>query len=304
MKILKSLFLLTAFSVANGAFAEAATIYLKDGSKIYGTVVGATARDVQVHTTDGNLRIDTSRIHRIDYSESESIQAPADTNLPPEPSARRRTESPDNDLEGDSFSIVLGLASPMTKVDLSAAGGETDDNGDPGFLLGAQYLHALDRRWSAGFGVEYFNRSDNDSSALLSFADTAVGGNSVLLLSLFKYSLRDSGAARPYLMAGLGANRTSTEIDAKPLFGFAWSDTNSDETRQLVNDSRWGLASTLRLGVDFITMDPAFFSFEVGWTQLSNSRYPATAAGRDLGLTSVTGDIGAFTVMGRWGWRY
>ena len=37
--------------------AQAAIVYLTDGSRVEGTIVGATARDVQVHTAEGTLTI-------------------------------------------------------------------------------------------------------------------------------------------------------------------------------------------------------------------------------------------------------
>jgi hypothetical protein len=93
-------------------------------------------------------------------------------------------------------------------------------------------------------------------------------------------------------------------IEATPNVGFGWTDTDSAETRTLVDDSRWGFASTVRMGVDFALADPSVFSLELGWTRLANPSYQATRAGQDLGLNSVTGNQDALAFAARWGWRF
>jgi hypothetical protein len=135
-------------------------------------------------------------------------------------------------------------------------------------------------------------------------ASTDVYGHTMLLLATLRYSLINKGRARPFFLAGVGTNRTSTIIDATPEGGFAWSDTNTAETRTLVDETRWGLATTARFGIDFLLADPALFSIELGWTGLHNSDYSATTAGRDLGLEKVKGDIDMLTVAARWGWKF
>jgi len=203
-----------------------------------------------------------------------------------------------------TFSIDLGFATPLSRVSLSSAGGGTGDNGNSGILFGGQYIYYMRPRLGAGFDFEYFNRSRTDSLGLLPNADTNVSGDTLLLLALLRYTLVNRGWVRPYILAGIGADRTSTEIDATPLLGFSWSDTGTGETRTLVDDSNWGFASTARFGIDFNATAPTFFSLELGWTELSNGRYDATPAGRDLGLGSVAGNLSVLTFGGRWGWRF
>jgi hypothetical protein len=124
------------------------------------------------------------------------------------------------------------------------------------------------------------------------------------MMPVLKYSMIDHGWVRPYLLAGVGFNRTSTFIEAQPQPGFQWNDTESDETRTLVNESHWGIAETARVGIDFIQFSPSFFSFEIGWTGISNGSYGATQSGKDLGLNSVTGNLSYLNIAGRWGWRF
>lgn len=315
----KTLALLLLLGIA--APARAATVYLKDGSRLQGTVVSATARDIQLHTPDGLLRISADRISRIDYAESEApppqappqAPAPAPTPVPvPAPFPPRRPgrlrwryeETPSLEDRRQAFSLNLGLAAPLSGVDFSSIGGGSGSNGGPGPLLGAQYVYYLNQRLGLGADFGFFGRGGTDSPSLVLSADTSVSGGSLLLLGVLRYALLPRGPARPYVLAGLGAHRSSTQIDATPIPGFAWSDTGTAETRRLVDGSSWGLASTLRLGMDFHYLDPAFFSFELGWLGLQGADAPATAAGRALGLSGVSGPLHVFIVGGRWGWRF
>ena len=96
---MKRFFLLMVFlGFALASAAQAAVIYLKDGSQVRGTVVSATARDIQLHTPDGVQTISTDRILRVDYSESGSSVAPEQVAtpepVPSEPEPPRVWRSP------------------------------------------------------------------------------------------------------------------------------------------------------------------------------------------------------------------
>ncbi len=287
----------------------AAVIYLKDGSRVTGTIVSATARDIEFHTPNGMLTISNERIDHVDYADL-NASGPAPASFP----ASAEPESPPasklnlyEPLKGYSqyFSFGLGGAIPFGRVDFSGTGGGTDDNGDSSILASGQYLYQVSSRWSAGLSLDYMHRSRTASQSLVPASTTDVFGDSWVFMPLAKFSIIDKGVLRPYLAAGVGLNRTSTIIEAAPNPGFQWSDTKTFETRTLVDEGHWGLASTLRAGLDFYSpWDPQVLSLEMGWTQLSNSSYDATAAGRDLGLESVTGDLGILTVAFRFGWRF
>lgn len=273
------------------AAAEAAIVFLKDGGRLQGTVVGATAREVELYTPDGTLRISADRIVSIDY---QGLVPPASKPPPPEPSRQRQQE----------FAIDFGVTGPLSDVDFKPIGGGSAGNGDAGSVLGVQYLYYASRRLALGGGLQWLRRAATDSFGLLANTDANVFGDSLVFLGLMKYELLDWGAARPFMMWGAGAHRTSTLIDDTPNPGFAWSDTNTDETRRLIDDRVWGFAAQARLGVDFHAFDPGVFSFDVGWTTLAGSAYRATAAGRALGLDGVSGPIQILTVAGRWAWRF
>ena len=282
-----------------GVGADAATVHLKDGSRVDGTVVNATARDVKVQTDTGLRTIASDDIRRIDYAEAEESVAVRS------PERRRRdSQVGDDGDERQMMSIGFGFATPLSRINATSAGGGSGDNGDTGFLLGTQYSYFLTPRLGAGFDLSFFNRSRTGSQSLLPNANSDVYGNTLLMMATLRYSLTDRGWARPFILGGVGTNRTSTILETTPNSGFAWSDTGTGETRTLVDDSKWGLATTARFGVDFMVAEPTIFTVELGWTGLSNSDYAATAAGRDLGLEAVKGKQDILTVAARWGWRF
>lgn len=297
---MKRLPLLLILTLILGSSAQAATIYLKDGTQLRGTIVSATAADVQIHTANGSSTVTTDRIQRIDYAEPEPQPQPVmqPAVQPVRYETLRRPEG------RQLFSLGLGAAVPLSRVDFRSAGGGTDDNGNTGFLIGTQYLYGLTSRWSVGGNLEYFNRSMTSSQSLLPESDTNISGDTLVIMPTLKFSLIDHGYARPYVLGGVGTNRTSTVAEATPNFGFSWSDTNTAETRTLVDDAHWGFASTLRFGVDFELMDPSVFSLEFGWTRLSNGTYAPTPSGQDLGLNALTGNQNVMTIAARWGWRF
>jgi opacity protein-like surface antigen len=290
------LLLLTLLAVTK---ADAAVVYLRDGSTLKGTIVSATARDIQLHTQDGELTITSDRISRIDYADGEPLRK----DEPPRSSrlvlpAEDRAVGPTNQY----FSMALGAAVPMSRVDFGRVGGGTDDNGTTGVLLGVQYLYGVTSKLGVGSNIEFFNRGERSSQNLAPARDTTVSGNTILLLASMKYSFTDRGFARPYVLGGVGTNRTSTLIEASPSPGYGWLDTETTETRAFVDSSRWGFASTVRFGVDFSYAEPSVFSLEMGWTRLSNGAYPATRVASEL--ESVTGNLSALAFAARWGWRF
>lgn len=302
--IMKRYWLIAALAVSAGP-VEAATVYLRNGTQIQGTIVSATAGDVQVHTNSGTQSLSTDQIERIDYAGV----APASADSTSQPSVvlrnRRYNELYREQAYGKQlFSLGFGAGIPLSRIDFRETGGGSDINGNSGLLIGTQYFYSLTPHLAAGMNMEYINRAPRDSQSLLPESDTAVSGDSLLLIPTLKFSLVDRGDVRPYLLAGIGANRTSTVVESSPNPGFEWSDTHTAETRTLVDDAKWGVASTLRVGVDFDVMNPSVFSFECGWTRLSNATFGATPAGQALGLSSITGNQNVMTIAARWGWKF
>lgn len=277
--------------------AGAATVHLKDGRRLTGTVVSATARDLELFTGGGTTRIPVSDILRVDYEETVPQPATAPAPIP----ARQLLYKEDRKQQ---LGIDLGLSIPTGDVDFAAVGGGTASNGDVSASVGGHYLYFPTPRLGWGFGIAYLARGPTNSPGLLPAADSEVSGGSVALLGLLKYVLAFGDTVQPYALAGLGTARSWTIIDSQPRPGFVWSDTGTDEARRLVDGRAWTPAGTARLGLEFWPASPGVFSLEAGWTAIGAAHHGATAAGRAIGLSGVSGAIHVITVGGRWGWRF
>ena len=310
-KVKKSILalLLAALALA-GLDAEAAVVYLKDGSRLTGTVVGATARDIQLYTPDGTLRISTDRIASIDYQGAAPPSGAAAPAAPAEPAyqpqqARSRFARGERQTPGPNYiGLDLGIAAPLSDVDFHPIGGGSASNGDVGASLGLQYLRYLSPQWAVGADFQWLDRTQTDSFGLLANSHAQVSGDSVVFMGLVKYDMIDHGDARPYVAAGAGFHSTNETIDAQPLAGFVWSDTLTDEPRRLVDQTRTGPAGTVRLGVDLYVVEPSIISFEAGWTALGGDTYHATGQGKAIGLDGVSGPVHVLTINFKWGWRF
>lgn len=287
------------FILLAAAPAGAAVVRLKDGARIEGTVVSATDREIVIRTAAGPRRVDAALVRSVEY---ETETAPAAAPRPPAAPGKEPWRSEDRNI----VSFAFGLAAPLDDVDFASIGGGRANDGDLGPLLGVRYLRSFSSRFAAGLDLDYLHRSATDSPNLLPLANASVFGDNLLMLAVGRWHLLDSGSARPYLLGGAGASRSWTRIEAAPIPGFAWTDTNTDETRRLVDDEAWAFAAAARLGVDFNWefADPAVFSVEAGWTALESRTYGATRAGRDLGLSSVSSRLDLFTLAARWSLRW
>ncbi len=322
---LKNLLLSICLFLVGESLAWGAVVILKDGTQVRGTVVSATARDVQIQTEEGTRTLPADSIRTIDYAGDgqaapatppapASTAAPAPSEPAPYPyhyghygRRRYRREEPPASLENlnDSFSFDFGFASPLSRVSPDATGGSAVQNGGTGARFGVQFLHALGPRLEAGVDVGFLDRGGMDEDGLVPSAHAEISGDTFMPLAVLKYSFAPRGRfARPYVLAGLGADHTSTTIDARPDFGFVWADSGTDETRRLVNGSNWGWASKLALGMEFRGWDPFMGAFELGWVQTTNPSLQATPDGRALGLNRVTGKLSELLFTVRWGWRY
>jgi hypothetical protein len=282
--------------------AHGAIVYLKEGGRLEGALVSATDAEVVLDTSQGRVRIDMNRVQNIDNTQGGS---PPPVPGPIQGGDRAPADETNFDPRRQMLSFDVGLAAPVNGVVLSGtAGGGSANNGDVGPAFGLQYLYLASRRVGWGLDFHYYQRGEAASPSLLPSADAHVFGDTLLLLGVVKYSLADRGFVRPFVLLGAGAHRTTTTIDAHPSAGFAWSDTQTGETRRLVDGSAVGLAASVRLGLDFGFADPRLFSLEAGWTGLTSAHYGATPQGQALGITGVTGPLNYITFTGRWGFSF
>jgi hypothetical protein len=297
---MKTALLAAAAAALLSASADAAVVRLKDGTVHVGTVVGATAQDIRLLEGGRVLTIETDRISYVDYAAGSAAPAAPSAAAPVSPASAAWGGG----VGRHQLSLEVGLTVPTTSVGLEQAGGGRDPVGGTGPAFGAEYLYDVKPRLALGLDLQWLGRGSNSSFKLLSNAESAVGGGSFVFLGAAKLDLRGSGNARPFLLLAAGGHRTTLRVDSQPVLGFVWADTQTFETRRLIDGSSWGPAASARLGLELRNWDPSFFRVEAGFTALSGATYGATPAGRAIGLSGVSAPVQLVTITGRWGWRF
>lgn len=201
----------------------------------------------------------------------------------------------------DLLSLSAGLVRPTSRV--GGVGGGRATNGDTSVLLGAQWLRELSGPLSAGLELDYMDRVGTVSPRLFPAAVSRVKGDSWLLLGVARASLPRLGRARPFLLAGAGGAYNTLSVDVRAS---NWADTNTQETRRLVDDAKWVPAACARAGVELEapgTDGRAVVVLEGGWTGLGGARYAATPQGEALGWRDVTAPLHVIAFSARFGWR-
>ena len=133
MRTITSIAAAITLSFAAARAAQGASVYLKDGTAIIGTVVAATARDVTVHRADGTTKtVSADQIARIDYSEPEPVSAAAAPAVPAKLAYREPVPT-------QEISLDLGVIVPMDHLDFSSLDGGSVSNGGPGPQVGLTF---------------------------------------------------------------------------------------------------------------------------------------------------------------------
>lgn len=300
-------FLLACVLALSAASAQAAVVHLKEGGYLEGVIITSTQAEVVIETAQGRVRVEMSRVRSIDQTAVPAPQPFAAPAASGEERPRRFFRRGDEAYAAgrQMLSVDLGLAAPMSGVRFSwTSGGGTVSNGGPGPALGLQYLYYGSPNVGWGLDFHSCSRGASESSGLFPSGESRVFGDTMLLLGVVKANLTDRGPVRPFVLLGAGGHLSSTVIDVRPLPGFAWSDTQTDEARRLVNGTAGGLAATARLGLDFGFADPSVFSLEAGWTGLASASYRSTPQGEAQGISGVSGPVHYFTLTGRWGFSF
>lgn len=199
------------------------------------------------------------------------------------------------------LSLSAGLVRPGSRVGGPGAGSAT--NGDTGLQLGAQWLRELRGPLSAGLELDYMDRMGTVSPRLFPAAVSSVKGESWLLLGVARAALPRLGRARPFVLAGAGGAYNTLAVDVRAS---NWADTNTQETRRLVDDAKWVPAASARVGVELDAPGSggnAVIILEGGWTGLGGARYAATPQGEALGWRDVTAPLHVVAFSARLGWR-
>jgi hypothetical protein len=289
--------LISFFLALAATAARADTVILKEGGRLDGKVISATDREVVLDGAAGRVRIDASRVQSIDYSTGGALTpAPAPAPYEYRVTRRRRRMEPLYEPPQQALSIDFGLAAPLNSV--NGPNGGSANNGDVGPLIGLQYLYYASPNIAWGLEVNYLNRSNTDSQGLAPNSYAHVYGDSLLLLADLKLSLTDRGPVRPFLLLAGGGHNTTTTINVYPNQGYPGYPITA------VNDSTWGPAASVRLGLDFGFVDPRVFSIEAGWTGLWHAGYQPTTAGQSMGFPGSSGMLNYFTFAGRFGFTF
>lgn len=201
-------------------------------------------------------------------------------------------------------SVSAGLVRPTSRVGFGGvAGGGSATNGDTGFHIGGQWLHLPHPDLGVGVEVDYAERAGSTSPRLYPNAVSAARGDSWLMLGVLRAWAPRVGRARPWALVGAGGARNTLSIDVRPG---NWPDTNTQETRRLVDDAKWTLAGAARLGLDFDMPDTrnGVVTLEAGWLGLAGARYDATPQGNAAGIRDVSAPLHMLTFSARYGWRF
>lgn len=205
--------LMTGFSAA----ASGETIYLRDGSRINGTVVSMTLDDIEVSTQNGTLRINKSRILGIDY---------------------RLTLERSPGIERGETLLKAGLGGA---VPLSAHG--FNQIAGSGVASEVEGVLQIDPHWGIGLRAdgESFSTTYPQTSTLSEKANVEV---SALLLE-GRYVVSPKDRVSPFLIGGLGLNFYTEELEGTPRSG-------GGPTQDLIEGNSTGLVASLGGGVQFL----------------------------------------------------
>ena len=202
------------------------------------------------------------------------------------------------------FSVSAGLIRPMSRVGFGGVnGGGSASNGDTGFQIGGQWLYLPTPNLGAGLEIDYADRTGSISPRLFPNSISSAHGDSWLMLGVLRGWLPRIGRARPFVLGGAGYAYNTLSVDVRAS---NWADTNTQETRRLVDDARWTPAASARLGLDFEVPSTrgGIFTVEAGWLGLAGAKYSSTPQGAALGILDVSAPLNVLAFSARYGWRF
>ena len=287
-------FFLVVMTLFGSKSATAETVLLKDGSVLRGTIKKADAEGVEIETQDGTLQIKKERIEKIDYtgSQSAAVIIPPITPVQiwqPDPILERHNE----------ISFHLGGFTPSARLRID---GE-DDIASSGIVYGGRYLRQTSPHSAFGVGIEKIDPVMHNSETLINHAFTTSRFESLTFMGLAKLST--TGNFRAYAMGGLGFHSTTLTIDALPSPGFGWSDTNTTESRNLVNSTKTAAISMLQIGIDADIGETFSSGLELAYYHLGASIYDASpAAQKQFGLTGINQAFSGASFAGHFSARF
>jgi hypothetical protein len=213
--------------------------------------------------------------------------------------------SPDGRSE---LALLAGDFHPTARFGINGNSGDKGERfGRDGYYFGVDYFHRAAPLTYSGrtlalfdLGVEadYVTRGDYELKSLASYpgASAHVRGDSQVLLALLR--VRGSGKRlRPYLVVGVGADRTRMDAYLDSPGGYAWSGGEL----ALARGEATGLAMTGRCGVEDVFADGGVLGLEFGYLTMASRTYPATSS---LSAPDVVSRGDGYTLAAKFGVRF
>jgi opacity protein-like surface antigen len=174
----------------------------------------------------------------------------------------------------NEISARIGGFSPNSRL--------TIDNpasiGQSGIAAGARYVRALTPSVGVGLDFNIMAPGAHDTTTMINnlSSSTKFDIKTVLLLLRYRWEFH---RFLPYVLGGVGMHSTSLKIQSRPLRFFNWSDTGTQETRTIVDDTASGFAMSLEGGIDYPITDWLSAGGYFGWTYLPGMKLTLANAG-------------------------
>jgi opacity protein-like surface antigen len=197
----------------------------------------------------------------------------------------------------------LGATLPLSDIDFQGGSNVSEPLGEVGPGGGLQYLYVpANSKWGFGVDMLYHGFSPSETDELLG-VHSEFKFKSLMTLAVVRRSFLVTRRMAPYVFLGLGlsSNRLKWEITPPP--GTLWSNTGTNETRDLTDDSDIGFASAIGLGMDLKISDRWLAGVEVRLANTGDGTYEPTTLGQSTLTGSFDGNIRIFTGLFRVGYR-
>jgi opacity protein-like surface antigen len=170
--------------------------------------------------------------------------------------------------ESNKLALSLGAGLPTSANSFS-------DSARVGAAAGVSYLRGVRDRISVGGRLNYFNFPANTHRIGVNGGgkvDADSASDAMTLELIGRYDLSPIKRLTPFLVGGIGANYFSQKTKATPAAGSLWSNTATQESRTIADDSSMGAAFSVGAGVDMALGDRLGLGFEAIWHTLTVSK--------------------------------
>jgi opacity protein-like surface antigen len=185
------------------------------------------------------------------------------------------------------------------------AGARDEQVSDTGGSLGLQYVYYLKGSPAIGLGLDLIGNGleDHDASNVFPNYDSTSHFRPGTTLAIMRLAY-PKGVFRPYILGGLGFHTTRFLLQLRPNGSSTWSDTGTNETRDIVDDKATGFAAAFGFGADAFITEAFFIGMELRGTYLGKTNYGVTPAGRALGFNEVDDDLSVGNILFRTGFKF